>query len=113
MIPDQPPTITDLGMPPDVAEITMIHQGLIIVTGSAGCGKSTTLAALVNLINETCRHHVITRFQAAALNAARERLGGEVLLVWVVTSADHAGTRRNPVAGHRREASTQSRLQRI
>jgi twitching motility protein PilT len=60
VIPEQPPTIADLGLPPDVAEITMIHQGIIIVTGAAGCGKSTTLAALVNLVNETRRDHVLT-----------------------------------------------------
>ena len=60
VIPEQPPTVTDLGMPSDVSEIATIHQGIILVTGSAGCGKSTTLAALVNLVNETRRAHVIT-----------------------------------------------------
>lgn len=60
VIPEQPPTITELGLPADVGEITGLHQGIIIVTGSAGCGKSTTLAALVNLVNETRRDHVLS-----------------------------------------------------
>ncbi len=59
VIPENPPTISDLGLPADVGEITMLHQGIVIVTGAAGCGKSTTLAALVNLINETRRDHVL------------------------------------------------------
>lgn len=60
VIPEQPPTMAELGLPPDVAMVTSWHQGIVIVTGAAGCGKSTTLAALVNLVNETRRSHVIT-----------------------------------------------------
>lgn len=60
VIPEQPPTIADLGLPPSMSEIGVIHQGLVLVTGPAGCGKSTTLASLVNLINETRRSHVLT-----------------------------------------------------
>ena len=60
VIPELPPTIADVGLPADIGEIASIHQGIIIVTGPAGCGKSTTLAALVNLINETRRAHIIT-----------------------------------------------------
>ncbi|MEM7245859.1 MAG: PilT/PilU family type 4a pilus ATPase [Acidobacteriota bacterium] len=60
VIPEKPPTIHELGLPSRVADIAIIHQGIIIVTGPAGCGKSTTLAALVNLVNETRRAHVLT-----------------------------------------------------
>jgi twitching motility protein PilT len=60
VIPEQPPTITDLGLPSSLSEIALIHQGIIIVTGPAGCGKTTTLASLVNLVNETRRAHVLT-----------------------------------------------------
>ena len=60
VIPEQPPTITELGMPPHLAEIAGFHQGIVLVCGPSGSGKSTTLAALVNLFNETRNDHVLT-----------------------------------------------------
>ena len=60
VIPEQPPTIAEIGLPSWLAEIADYHQGLVVVCGPAGSGKSTTLAALVNLINETRHDHVIT-----------------------------------------------------
>jgi twitching motility protein PilT len=60
VIPEQPPTIAEIGLPSWLAEIAEFHQGLVVVCGPAGSGKSTTLAALVNLINETRHDHVIT-----------------------------------------------------
>jgi len=60
VIPERPPTIADVGLPPQLAEIADYHQGLVIVCGPSGSGKSTTLAALVNLVNETRHDHVIT-----------------------------------------------------
>lgn len=60
VIPEQPPTITELGMPPQLAEIAGFHQGIVLVCGPSGSGKSTTLAALVNLFNETRNDHVLT-----------------------------------------------------
>ena len=46
---------------PDVIErLTTYHQGLILITGPAGCGKSTTMAALVDLINRKRQDHIIT-----------------------------------------------------
>ncbi len=60
VIPEKPPTITDIGLPPHLAEIADYHQGLVIICGPSGSGKSTTLAALVNLFNETRHDHVIT-----------------------------------------------------
>jgi len=60
VIPEQPPTITEIGLPAHLAEIADYHQGLVIVCGPAGSGKSTTLAALVNLFNETRNDHIIT-----------------------------------------------------
>jgi twitching motility protein PilT len=55
-------TLAELGFPdPSVIEkLTTYHQGLILITGSAGCGKSTTMASLVNLINRTRHDHIIT-----------------------------------------------------
>lgn len=60
VIPEKPPTITDIGLPDHLSEIAAYHQGLILICGPAGSGKSTTLAALVNLFNETRHDHIIT-----------------------------------------------------
>jgi twitching motility protein PilT len=60
VIPEQPPTITELGMPAQLAEIAGFHQGIVLICGPSGSGKSTTLAALVNLFNETRNDHVLT-----------------------------------------------------
>jgi twitching motility protein PilT len=60
VIPEQPPTIEDIGLPGHLEEIAAHHQGLVLVCGPSGCGKTTTLAALVNLFNETRQAHVIT-----------------------------------------------------
>ncbi|HEV8433646.1 MAG TPA: PilT/PilU family type 4a pilus ATPase [Thermoanaerobaculia bacterium] len=59
VIPEKPPTILELGLPPHLAEISDYHQGLVLVCGPSGSGKSTTLAALVNLFNETRADHVL------------------------------------------------------
>jgi twitching motility protein PilT len=60
LIPREPPTIEALGLPPGIAKATHHHQGLIVVTGPTGHGKTTTLAAIVDLINRETTHHVIT-----------------------------------------------------
>ena len=60
VIAEKPPTIYELGMPAQLAEIADYHQGLVIICGPAGSGKSTTLAAFVNLFNETHNAHVLT-----------------------------------------------------
>jgi twitching motility protein PilT len=59
-IPPEPPTLESLGLPSSLAQLTAFHQGLVLVTGPAGCGKSSTLAALINLINEERPDHIIT-----------------------------------------------------
>ncbi len=59
-IPNVPPTFSDLRIPGHLTEVLDYHQGLILVSGPASSGKSTTLAAFVNLINETKAVHVIT-----------------------------------------------------
>ena len=59
-IPNIPPTFRDLRLPGQLTELLDFHQGLILVTGPAGGGKSTTLAAIINLINETKSDHIIT-----------------------------------------------------
>ncbi len=59
-IPPQPPTLADLGLPPEFADLVSFHQGMVLLTGPAGCGKSSTMAALVRLINEQRPDHIIT-----------------------------------------------------
>ncbi len=53
-------TISDLGLPPILEDIIMRDQGLILLTGPTGCGKSTTLAAMVEHLNTHKAKHIIT-----------------------------------------------------
>jgi twitching motility protein PilT len=59
-IPPEPPTLAELGLPNALARLTNYHQGLVLVTGPANCGKSSTLAALVRILNEERRDHILT-----------------------------------------------------
>jgi twitching motility protein PilT len=59
-IPTDKLTPEQLGLPEQVVKLVMRPRGLFLVTGPTGSGKSTTLASLVNYINETCDHHIIT-----------------------------------------------------
>jgi twitching motility protein PilT len=59
-IPLEAPTIEDLGLPRSLARFTSYHQGMVLVTGPTGCGKTSTLAALVDLINEERQEHILT-----------------------------------------------------
>jgi twitching motility protein PilT len=60
LLPGQIPTLESLRLPTTLAKLVERKQGLIIVTGPTGCGKSSTLAALINLINNTRRGHIVT-----------------------------------------------------
>ncbi len=59
-IPLEPPTLAELGLPDSFKELVSFHQGIVLLTGPAGCGKSSTMAALVRLINEQRPDHIIT-----------------------------------------------------
>ncbi|SFB16310.1 MULTISPECIES: type IV pilus twitching motility protein PilT [unclassified Bacillus (in: firmicutes)] len=59
-VPANAPLIDDLGMPDIIRELTKKPQGLLLVTGPTGSGKSTTLASMINHMNETQRKHIIT-----------------------------------------------------
>jgi len=54
------PTLEELGLPHAIRKALHHHQGLIVVTGPTGHGKTTTMAALVGIINRETSHHVIT-----------------------------------------------------
>lgn len=60
LVRSNPPTMEALGMPQALYEMTRLHQGLILVTGPTGCGKSTSLAAMIELINLEQKAHIIT-----------------------------------------------------
>ena len=59
-IPPRPPTLEELGLPASLSRFANFHQGIVLLTGPAGCGKSSTLAALVNIINQERQDHIIT-----------------------------------------------------
>jgi twitching motility protein PilT len=60
VIPNQVPLIDDLNLPSIVRELAELPRGLVIVTGHTGSGKSTTLAAMVGLINKKVKKRIIT-----------------------------------------------------
>jgi twitching motility protein PilT len=59
-IPTEMLSMEALGLPPVVAELCMRPRGLFLVTGPTGSGKTTSLASMVNYINENIDHHIIT-----------------------------------------------------
>jgi twitching motility protein PilT len=59
-IPNKIPTFEELNIPEGIRSFCFLDKGLVIVTGPTGSGKSTTLAAMIDLINRTRRQHIIT-----------------------------------------------------
>lgn len=60
VIPHNIKSFDDLGLPPVVADLCNKPRGLVLVTGPTGSGKSTTLAAMIDKINETRKEHILT-----------------------------------------------------
>ncbi|MDD9901660.1 MAG: type IV pilus twitching motility protein PilT [Alphaproteobacteria bacterium] len=60
VIPTQIPTMEQLGLPPVMRRLAELEKGLVLVTGPTGSGKSTTLAAMINHINDTSAAHILT-----------------------------------------------------
>ncbi len=60
VIPMKIPTIDDLNLPEVIKKISMEQRGLILVTGTTGSGKSTTLASMIDLINSNRTEHIMT-----------------------------------------------------
>lgn len=60
LIPTEIPTLSGLGMPAVVGEFSKLPRGLVLVTGPTGSGKSTTLAAIIDVVNRTRADHIVT-----------------------------------------------------
>ena len=60
VIPTKPPTFDDFDLPQQLREIVDIKNGIVLVTGPTGSGKSSTLAAIIDLINDTQSYHIVT-----------------------------------------------------
>ena len=59
-IPTDVPTLESLNLPPIVRKLCDYHQGMVLVTGSTGTGKSTTLAAMIDHLNSTRRLNIVS-----------------------------------------------------
>ena len=60
IIDERKPTLEELGLPPVVNDLLDMPQGFILITGPTGCGKSTTLAGMINHINDNRRCNIVT-----------------------------------------------------
>jgi twitching motility protein PilT len=59
-VPKTPQKLSELGLPDTLTELCSLPSGLVLITGCTGQGKSTTLAAMIEMINQTRRAHVVT-----------------------------------------------------
>jgi twitching motility protein PilT len=59
-IPSEVPSLEKMGLPPIITKLCDYHQGMILVTGSTGTGKSTTLAAMIDHLNQTRKLNIIS-----------------------------------------------------
>jgi twitching motility protein PilT len=73
LIPSEIPTLAALGLPDAIGLATHHHQGLIVITGPTGHGKTTTLAAIVDILNRETARHVITVEDPVELVHTRKR----------------------------------------
>jgi twitching motility protein PilT len=60
VIPTEIPTLEGLGLPSQLADMAELRNGIVLVTGPTGSGKSTTLAAVIDLINRNQQYHIVT-----------------------------------------------------
>lgn len=60
IIPDHVPTLKELHLPDTLRQFTTYRQGIVLITGPAGCGKSSTMAALIDIINQERHDHIVT-----------------------------------------------------
>ncbi|MFT3693577.1 MAG: PilT/PilU family type 4a pilus ATPase [Kofleriaceae bacterium] len=57
---DRPMTLEELGLPKDIQKVVSHHQGFVVIAGPSGHGKTTTLASLVDVVNSSKPHHILT-----------------------------------------------------
>jgi twitching motility protein PilT len=79
LLPGQMPTLESLHLPAFLGQLIERRQGLILLTGPTGCGKTSTMAALINMINTKRREHIITiedpvEYQHANRNSIVEQI---------------------------------------
>ncbi|MBA3321149.1 MAG: PilT/PilU family type 4a pilus ATPase [Pyrinomonadaceae bacterium] len=60
VIPTEIPTLESLSLPPQLEQIASLRNGLVLLTGPTGAGKTSTLAAIINLINQRHPYHIVT-----------------------------------------------------
>ena len=60
VIPTEIPTLKSLGLPPHLSDIAELRNGLVLVTGPTGSGKSSTQAAIIDIVNEKKQYHIVT-----------------------------------------------------
>src|SRR5258705_11076731 len=60
VVPDEIPSFEQLGIPEVLKEVAEMKNGIVLLTGPTGSGKSSTLAAIIDLINETKYYHIVT-----------------------------------------------------
>ncbi|MEN3334643.1 MAG: twitching motility protein PilT, partial [Blastocatellia bacterium] len=60
VIPTSVPTVESLGLPPPLGEISHLKNGIVLLTGPTGSGKSSTLAAIIDKINQEYSYHIVT-----------------------------------------------------
>ncbi|HTG16117.1 MAG TPA: PilT/PilU family type 4a pilus ATPase [Blastocatellia bacterium] len=60
VVPNEVPGFEELGIPPVLKEVAELKNGVVLVTGPTGSGKSSTLAAIIDLINESKYYHIVT-----------------------------------------------------
>jgi twitching motility protein PilT len=73
LIPSEIPTLESLGLPDAIGLATHHHQGLIVITGPTGHGKTTTLAAIIDILNRETARHVITVEDPVELTHPRKK----------------------------------------
>lgn len=73
LVDTSPATLEELGLPLELKKVSMHHQGLVVISGPNGSGKTTTLAALVELFNSSRPIHIITVEDPVEILHARKR----------------------------------------
>ena len=114
VLPPAPMTLEQLGVPSVVEKFIEYHHGLVLITGPAGCGKSTTLAALVNLMNEkfSGKHILTLEDPIEVVHPHKQCLVNQRQVIMHTTSyerAMRAALRESPdviVIGEMRDAET-------